>query len=52
MYMTMKVGSENIRKAVNPPQNDVVAYIAMHMSSWVEVGPGIDWQMVMSSVNC
>lgn len=49
--MAINAGKENIKKASIPPVNDDVAYIEIAVSSWVDVGPGKDWQMVSSSTN-
>ena len=51
VYMAMKVGPEKSKNAASPPQNDLVAYIEIAVSSWVDVGPGNDWQMLISSKN-
>ena len=40
--MIMKVGSENMIKANNPPIQEYVAYIDKAMTSCVDVGPGND----------
>lgn len=44
----MNVGSEKTIKAVSPPRNDAVAYIDIHVSNCVDVGPGIDWHIVIN----
>lgn len=48
LNIPMKAGSENTRKAANPPQNEAVAYIEIAVNNWVDVGPGNDWQIVRS----
>ena len=48
MLMMMKVGSEKITKAINPPIQEYVAYIDKAITNCVEVGPGNDWQRVNS----
>lgn len=47
----IKVGSEKIIKANNPPNQENVEYIDKAIISWVDVGPGKDWQRVSSYVN-
>lgn len=47
----MNAGSENSMNATNPPRNDEVAYIEIAVRSWVDVGPGRDWQIVSNSTN-
>lgn len=49
--MAMNAGSENSMNATNPPRNDEVAYIEIAVRSWVDVGPGRDWQIVSNSTN-
>ena len=49
--MTIKVGSENMIKANNPPSHENVEYIDKAIISWVDVGPGKDWQRVSNYVN-
>ncbi len=49
--MAVKVGKENIMNDTIPPNKEAVEYIEVHINSWVEVGPGKDWQIVRSSVN-
>lgn len=49
--MAMNAGSEKSMNATNPPRNDEVAYIEIAVRSWVDVGPGRDWQIVSNSTN-
>ena len=49
--ITKKVGDENMRKAINPPIQENVEYIDREITSWVDVGPGKDWQRVNNYIN-
>jgi len=51
LHMATKAGNENKINPATPPQNEAVAYIDIAVSIWVEVGPGMDWQIVSSSTN-
>ena len=44
----MKAGREKRVKAIKPPRKDEVEYMEIAVRSWVEVGPGRDWQIVRS----
>lgn len=46
--MAMKAGREKRVKATTPPRKEEVAYMEIAVRSWVDVGPGRDWQIVRS----
>ncbi len=46
--ITMNEGPKNSVNARNPPQILLVIIMESAMISWVEVGPGTDWQIAVS----